>query len=105
MTNTLDLLLQSREGYESTNLAKRWRELEECWTINLIKDLLSLRSSGATKYSGMLRFGCMAMRSDIRRRPECMEVVLSTSKAATMAFPFEPRTSINSIVLFVASSN
>src|SRR6266446_5437514 len=26
-----------------------------------------LRSSGATRYKGILRFGCMAMRSDIRR--------------------------------------
>lgn len=34
-----------------------------------------------------------------------MEVVLSISNAATMAFPFSHKTSISSMVLFVASSN
>src|SRR5579859_7518817 len=31
---------------------------------------LSRRSSGATRYSGMLRLGCMDTRSDIRKSPE-----------------------------------
>jgi hypothetical protein len=31
---------------------------------------LSRRSSGATRYNGMLRLGCMVIRSDILSNPE-----------------------------------
>ncbi len=56
-------------------------------------------------YSRMFRFGCIEIRSDKRNNPEYTLVECSISNAATIAFPLSHRTSINSMVLFVASSN
>src|SRR5690606_39172025 len=44
---------------------------------------LSRRSSGATMYKLILMLGCMAIKSDIRSRPEYTAEVCSTSNAAT----------------------
>jgi hypothetical protein len=55
--------------------------------------------------SGMFRFGCIVIKSDIRSSPEKIDVVLSISKAAWIEFPFNQRTSISSMVRVVASSN
>jgi len=52
----------------------------------------SRRSSGATMNNGMLRFGCIASRSDILNSPEQIDVVLSISKAASMLRPFSQST-------------
>lgn len=63
------------------------------------------RSSGATKYKGIFRLGCMAIKSDIRSKPEYMEVVLSISKAAMIEFRLSQSTSMWAIVFVVASLN
>jgi len=43
---------------------------------------LLLRTLGATMYKGIYKFGCIVIRSDMRSRPEKIDVVLSISNAA-----------------------
>jgi hypothetical protein len=98
------LVLKIFKGNEATNLAKRPGSLLKVGLFTSAMTLVRL-SSGATKYKGILRFGCIATRSDILSRPEYIDVVLSISKAAAIAFPSNHSTSISSIVRFVTSSN
>src|SRR5437016_5242492 len=62
-------LLECIERNVATDLRKTWVETREGGLLTSAKTF-SRRSSGATRKRGMFRFGCIAIRSAILKRPE-----------------------------------